>query len=44
MVLTSQGPGDGTLKLVPLMRAIAFVLLRPMLEDVPEELLCGAEP
>jgi hypothetical protein len=41
--LTAQGPGDGTLQIVPLARAIAWVLLRPFGPDVPAESLCGAE-
>jgi Gig2-like len=41
--LTAQGPGDGTLQVVPLARAIAWVLLRPFAPDVPENSLCGAE-
>ncbi len=41
--LTAQGPGDGTLQVVPLSRAIAWVLLRPFAPDVPDESLCGAE-
>lgn len=42
--LTAQGPGDGTLQLLPIANAIAYMLLRPLLSDVPEESLCGAEP
>ena len=42
--LTAQGPGDGTLQLMPLARAIVYLLLRPLLDDVPEDVLCGAEP
>ena len=42
--LSSQGPGDGTLQLIPCIDTIAYILLRPMLEDVPDEVLCGAEP
>ncbi len=42
--LTAQGPGDGTLRLMPIARAIVYLLLRPLLDDVPEDLLCGAEP
>jgi uncharacterized protein DUF1479 len=42
--LTPQGPGDGTLQLVPIAKGIMYLLLRPLLEDVPEDLLCGAEP
>ncbi len=41
--LTAQGPGCGTLQVVPLAHAIAGVLLRPLLADVPESSLCGAE-
>ncbi len=40
--LTAQGPGDGTLQLIPTALGIAYVLLRPFQEDVPEEVLCGA--
>ena len=40
--LTPQGPGDGTLQLIPTILSIAYVLLRPFLQDVPEEILCGA--
>jgi hypothetical protein len=40
---TSQGPGDGTLQVVPIASAIAWVLLRPLQPDVPPESLCGAE-
>jgi len=42
--LTAQGPGDGTLKLVPISRSIAYLLLRALLDDVPEDSLCGAAP
>lgn len=41
--LTGQGPGEGTLLVVPIAHAIAWVLLRPFLPDVPAESLCGAE-
>jgi hypothetical protein len=41
--LTAQGPGDGTLQVVPIAHAIAWVLLRPFAPDVPAESLCGAE-
>jgi hypothetical protein len=41
--LTAQGPGDGTLMVLPVARAIVWVLLRPFLPDVPEGSLCGAE-
>ena len=42
--LTPQGPGDGSLQLIPITLGIAYVLLRPFQEDVPEEILCGAVP
>lgn len=42
--LTPQGPGDGTLQLIPIATGMAYVLLRPLLTDVPNESLCGAEP
>jgi len=42
--LTSQGPDDGTLKLVPITVGIAYMLLRAIQDDVPETELCGAVP
>ena len=42
--LTSQGPDDGTLKLVPITIGIVYMLLRALQDDVPETELCGAEP
>lgn len=42
--LTTQGPNDGTLKLVPLSMGIAYVLLRALQDDVAEDDLCGAAP
>ena len=42
--LTSQGPNDGTLQLVPISSAIAYMLLRALQPDVPEDELCGALP
>ena len=42
--LTRQGPGDGTLQLLPIARAIVYLLLRPLAKDVPEDELCGAKP
>ncbi|MBC8257434.1 MAG: DUF1479 domain-containing protein [SAR324 cluster bacterium] len=40
--LTKQGPGDGTLQLIPTTLGISYVMLRPFQDDVPEEILCGA--
>ena len=42
--LTSQGPGDGTLQLLPMPRAIIYMLLRALQDDVPAGELCGAQP
>jgi hypothetical protein len=42
--LTAQGEGDGTLRLVPIAAGVMYLLLRPLLPDVPEDELCGAEP
>lgn len=40
--LTPQGPGDGTLNLVPISRAIAWLLLRALDDDQLDSELCGA--
>lgn len=42
--LTRQGPGDGTLKLVPIASTMPWMLLRALQADVPEGDLCGAQP
>lgn len=42
--LTRQGPGDGTLQLVPITEGISYMLLRALQDDVPEDDLCGAKP
>jgi Protein of unknown function (DUF1479) len=42
--LTRQGPGDGTLKLVPIARTMPWMLTRALQPDVPEGDLCGAAP
>jgi len=42
--LTEQGPGDGTLELLPISNAIAYVLLRALQDDVPSDELCLAKP
>jgi len=42
--LTEQGPNDGTLKLIPIVRNIVYTLYRALLDDVPENSLCGASP
>ena len=42
--LSRQGPGDGTLNLVPIANAMAWVILRALQDDVPDDELCGATP
>jgi len=42
--LTRQGPGDGTLQLIPIAESMVYVLLRAIQDDVPEDDLCGALP
>ena len=42
--LTEQGPGDGTLELVPISDAIGHVLLRALQDDVPEDEIPLAKP
>ena len=41
--LTEQGPGDGTLELLPITKGIAYVLLRALQSDIPEDELCLAK-
>jgi hypothetical protein len=42
--LTPQGPGDGTLQLVPIANSMVYVLLRALQDDVADDDLCGAMP
>lgn len=37
-------PGQGLLHVVPIPEAMAYILLRPLLDDVPEDELCGVAP
>jgi hypothetical protein len=41
--LTEQGPGNGTLQLLPIANIMAYVLLRALQDDVPDGELCGAQ-
>jgi Protein of unknown function (DUF1479) len=41
--LTAQGPGDGTLRLIPIARSMAWLLLRALQPDVAPDDLCGAQ-
>lgn len=42
--LTPQGPGDGTLKLLPIANSIAYTLLRSLMPDIPQEQFAIARP
>ncbi|GLU34988.1 DUF1479 domain-containing protein [Trinickia caryophylli] len=42
--LTPQGPGCGTLQLVPIANAMVYILLRAIQDDVADDDLCGAMP
>jgi len=42
--LTPQGPGDGTLQLVPIANAMVYILLRVLQDDIADDDLCGAMP
>ncbi|HSK38999.1 MAG TPA: YbiU family protein, partial [Arenibaculum sp.] len=42
--LTRQGPRDGTLRLAPVTEGMGYMLLRALMDDVPEDDLCGARP
>ena len=42
--MTRQGKGDGTLQLIPIAEAMAYIILRALQDDVPEDELCGAKP
>ncbi|MFP1558523.1 YbiU family protein [Escherichia coli] len=38
--LSDMLPGQGLLHVVPIPEAMAYVLLRPLLDDVPEDEIC----
>ncbi|MBM6605971.1 DUF1479 domain-containing protein [Enterobacteriaceae bacterium RIT814] len=42
--LSDMIPDQGLLHVVPIPEAMAYILLRPLLDDVPEEELCGVAP
>tara|TARA_B110000116_G_C16725150_1_gene531029 strand:- start:14 stop:1267 length:1254 start_codon:yes stop_codon:yes gene_type:complete len=42
--LTKQGPSDGTLKLIPIAKGMAYILVRALQDDVPENSLCNSRP
>ena len=41
--LTRQGPGDGTLQLIPIAKGMAYILTRALMDDVPENELCESK-
>ena len=44
VALTQQGPGDGTLQLIPIAKSMAYILTRALLDDVDEKDLCSSMP
>ena len=44
VALTEQGPGDGTLQIIPIAKSMAFILTRALMDDVSENDLCGSKP
>ena len=42
--LSDMLPGQGLLHVVPIPEAMAYILLRPLLDDVPDDELCGVAP
>ena len=44
LALTEQGPFDGTLQLIPIIKSMAYILTRALLNDVPNNSLCGSMP
>ena len=44
VALTEQGPGDGTLQLIPIAKSMAYILTRALMDDVDDNDLCGSKP
>jgi len=44
VALTAQGPGDGTLQLIPIAKSMAYILTRALMDDVDESNLCDSKP
>ncbi len=42
--LTSQGPLDGTLSVIPIANCMSYLLLRALQDDISPDNLCDAEP
>jgi len=44
VALTEQGPGDGTLQLIPIAKSMAYILIRALMDDVDDNNLCDSKP
>ena len=44
VAFTEQGPGDGTLQLIPIAKSMAYILTRALMDDVDDNDLCGSKP
>ena len=44
VALTEQGPGDGTLQLIPIAKSMAYILTRALMDDVDDNNLCDSKP
>ena len=44
VALTEQGPGDGTLQLIPIAKSMAYILTRALMDDVDNDNLCESKP
>jgi len=43
--LSTSGPGDGTLRVLPLLKEVlAYVMMRPLLDDIPDNMIPGYQP
>ena len=43
--LTQSGPGDGTLRVLPLLKeSMAYIMMRPLLDDIKKNKIPGYEP
>ena len=43
LAMSQMGHDQGVLHVVPIPAAMAYILIRPLLDDVPDDSLCGAE-
>ena len=43
--MSTSGPGDGTLRVLPLLKEVlAYVMMRPLLDDIPDNMIPGYQP